>query len=539
MAAADGVSPTKGIDEEPLHAPEEPGDKEWTEDEFARLVGFEEGDDNLSPPTETGSAAIRDGEDVDGNVISDEELFGWTDEAVPQKRSLSSSPWAKLGLVGSGLFVVFLVAGLFLNQIWEAGSKIGKNEPATLPKSNPKPTVVGEEGENIEGKLKTELALSQQADELKQVDEARQKNPEDEGEERWRETEPSKHSPQRAAASEGETPVAVRSRPSIQSYRTAPPSRNRSRAATVSALPRREPPRRISPQESENEERLDPTEQWQRLARLGNYGRASSSESGRDRGQIASAVSQTEPGSPSEREPSPERDAPSSALLERDESRILDGVPIGMVTVGTRAEAVLTTPAIWSGTGETNQQQHFVVTLSEPLWDGSGREVMPAGTRLIFAVSGVADSGLMAVLATSVVEGERDYPLPEGALTLRGKGGEPLLARGWFDRGGEIASMDISTAVLGALAKVGQTLNLPERETSQSISNGTSSSTVSSTRRNPNIFGAVLEGGATPLLEQIVERNQRAIQEMEGTDDLWYVPAGESVQVFVNQSFQF
>ncbi|MEO1561008.1 MAG: conjugal transfer protein TrbI, partial [Cyanobacteria bacterium J06632_19] len=62
----------------------------------------------------------------------------------------------------------------------------------------------------------------------------------------------------------------------------------------------------------------------------------------------------------------------------------------------------------------------------------------------------------------------------------------------------------------------------------------------SSVRRNrENIFGAVLEGGFEPLTQQILKRNQQALQELQKRGDVWYVKAGTEVQVFVNQSFQF
>jgi hypothetical protein len=154
-------------------------------------------------------------------------------------------------------------------------------------------------------------------------------------------------------------------------------------------------------------------------------------------------------------------------------------------------------------------------------------------------VVGVENNGLVQASTASVVEGGKEYSLPANALSIRGADGKPLLAKGWFDHGGEIASMDASTAFLGVIAKVGEVLNLPQQETSQSINNGTTSITTTSTTRKPNILGAVMEGGAKPLIDQIMQRNQRAIQQMEQVKNLWYMKAGESVQIFVNQSFKF
>jgi hypothetical protein len=52
-------------------------------------------------------------------------------------------------------------------------------------------------------------------------------------------------------------------------------------------------------------------------------------------------------------------------------------------------------------------------------------------------------------------------------------------------------------------------------------------------------LGAVLEGGFEPLTEQILERNKRALSEIQQREEVWYVRAATDVQVFVNQSFHF
>lgn len=67
---------------------------------------------------------------------------------------------------------------------------------------------------------------------------------------------------------------------------------------------------------------------------------------------------------------------------------------------------------------------------------------------------------------------------------------------------------------------------------------GFSSSTTSSSG-DRNILGAVLDGGFTPLTQQILKRNERGLEEMMSRPNVWYVRAGATVQVFVNQSFEF
>ncbi len=64
-------------------------------------------------------------------------------------------------------------------------------------------------------------------------------------------------------------------------------------------------------------------------------------------------------------------------------------------------------------------------------------------------------------------------------------------------------------------------------------------STSTTTRSSsPNLLGAVLEGGFSPLTKQILQRNDRDIEKMLQRQDVWYVRAGTNVQVFVNQSFE-
>ena len=90
------------------------------------------------------------------------------------------------------------------------------------------------------------------------------------------------------------------------------------------------------------------------------------------------------------------------------------------------------------------------------------------------------------------------------------------------------------------MAKVGKVLNQPKEEQISTNSGLGSINSFSLIRRSrSNILGAVLEGGFEPLTQQILQRNQQALQEIQQRQEVWYVKAGTNVQVFVNQSFQF
>jgi hypothetical protein len=282
-----------------------------------------------------------------------------------------------------------------------------------------------------------------------------------------------------------------------------------------------------------------PLQQWQTLAQLGSYGQvmaASADEPDTVRSELSRSQSRNSNTPEAQQNPPPTPTSSNDSALETEESRLLERKPYILAQVGDSTTGVLVSPIIWSGKGV--EDWRFVVALDKPLLSADGNQVFPAGTNLVFAVTDVADNGLVQAQVVSAILGETEYPLPEGSLTLMSQDGGPMLARGYFDNGGTIASMDISTALLGALGKVGEILNEPTSEVSSTVSNGTTSTSTSSTTRNPNLFGALLEGGAKPVLEQIMQRNQQAIQQMEKTDNVWYVEAGSKVQIFVNQSFQ-
>jgi hypothetical protein len=115
---------------------------------------------------------------------------------------------------------------------------------------------------------------------------------------------------------------------------------------------------------------------------------------------------------------------------------------------------------------------------------------------------------------------------------------KPLLARGLFDHGKEIAGMDMGIAALGAVSKVGEILNRPKQQSSSSSTGTETSTSTTSVSGSPNLLGALMEGGATPVLESIQKRNQTAIETLSKQKNAWFLPAGESVQIVVSQLFE-
>ena len=142
-------------------------EKEWNEDALAELVGWE----NQSRANNPESSQIYDSQ----NAINQADLFDAPPEEPndPHKntttRSLAKQPLPKLALVAAGLLVVFGIGGLVLSSMMAV--KVSSKAPK-VPASA-KTSIVDKKAEleSSEGELKTQLAISKQADELKAIDE--------------------------------------------------------------------------------------------------------------------------------------------------------------------------------------------------------------------------------------------------------------------------------------------------------------------------------------------------------------------------------
>ncbi|WP_239005511.1 TrbI/VirB10 family protein [Gloeothece citriformis] len=201
-----------------------------------------------------------------------------------------------------------------------------------------------------------------------------------------------------------------------------------------------------------------------------------------------------------------------------------------IIPVGTIAFAQIATSIIWAQGMESSDP--FVVTLSEPISDLNGIEVLPEGTEIIFLVDQIHDSGMVIGDAIAIRLDGQEMELPRGVFALRAPGGKPLIAVLRNDARGDIARRDAMGFVVGALGKVGEVVNRP---TSTSSSSGFGGFSQSSTYDSPNITGAVLEGGFEPLSEQMKRRNEREIDELQDRERLWYLKDGTKVQIQVNR----
>jgi hypothetical protein len=607
---------------------------EWNRSELAKLVGLNDDDegnssigsssDSLSYSESADSSTESPDIDPDltqGNVLGADELFDDPHLAATPK-TVAKSPFAKLGLVAGGLGVVFLLAGLVLNGVMGAKGDLTAKPAAPTPT----PTVDAQkQQENSEGQLKTELALSSQSDELKQLDEAKKNqkkqavSPTDPKRQKGADGKTPPGNQTTASASTSSTSAPARTPPParvsspppppparvssppvapapVAQARSSPPPPSFSQvaaAAPVAPLPSQRPvsasvsatssrsaqtasPTAVATPRSA--EGADPIAQWQTLASLGSYS-ASPSVSLEDQAgdqvsqlPVASQQPAATPVYSVQRSQQSQQQQPQQQQLSSPktqsvsysqplsqpssppqvssqvspEQRLLDGIPYRVAPAGAMTDALLVTPLVLPAAESKGQlsasadgPHRVLVSLVAPLTDLSGQTLLPAGTSLVFEVKAVDSNGVINAVAVSQLDSTgMERSLPPDSLVLTGAEGSPLIAKSYFDDGGTIASMDLSSAALGALGKVGEILNRPKEQSSSSISGGTSSQTTTSTTGEPNLLGAVLEGGATPVLQQIMKRNDRAIQDIQQRKNLWFLEPQTTAQIMVTRSFE-
>lgn len=150
----------------------------WNRDKLAQLVEFEADESSAkvksAVPMKSDSPNATTPSEPD-NIVSRDELFEEQDDPNLSKteRTFSNSPWTKGGLVGMGAMVVFVTAGLFLNNVFNRG-KVAKIPPSPTATSTPTPAPTPTENET--GKLKTEIALGTQAEQLAALNRAKSPN---------------------------------------------------------------------------------------------------------------------------------------------------------------------------------------------------------------------------------------------------------------------------------------------------------------------------------------------------------------------------
>jgi outer membrane murein-binding lipoprotein Lpp len=461
------------------------------------------------------------------------------------QQQLSSNPFAKAALVGTGTLIMVMFAGIFLTQIMSGGAKKPKVQTLTA-EVKPQPTVTPrvQKLETEVETLKTKLALAEQAKDVKAAQQQLR---------RLRSIPSSPNatqSPSTQAVASMKTPTPVKtvyrevervvrvpqSQPSNQFPPPQPPVLNNP-VPTVGITPA------IPPTPP------NPLDEWSRLAKIGSYGEVS----GKQQSSVSNVTSTPPPIRDMEfRKPSSKPQSDD----DEDEDRPISNVSQfsrrnnKSTVIGSSAKAVLAT-AIFGETSRTTSQSNrnretsvdnnvFVVRLTEPLKTQNNDIALPKNTELLVKVNSFSQEGLAQLEITKVLIQEnnqlRERSISANGLAIRGVNGKPLIASQYKNRGSSSVLQDTGLFVLGGLGKAAEIINRPESNVTTTANN----TTVVTSDRNRDVFAGVLEGGMRTVIPEVTRRNQRSMNDIRNKrTNVWFLPAGTKVEVFVNQIMQF
>jgi Bacterial conjugation TrbI-like protein len=505
---------------------------DW-ESRMARLVGFEE---------ESSVPNTQPSEDSEIPQPSFSEPQSQPRE-VQTKEPLSSNPFAKLALVGASTLAIVLVAGVFLSQLMNTSSQKPRTIVSPPAREQPTDESISQQLAGEVDTLKTKLALTEQAELVKA---AQQK------------LRMAKSTP--TVAVQPEPLVSSRGRPRV--IPTPPPAAYVPRTVTVERIvkvpvsqplpvaqlpvvkPDIQPVVNITPPSPPS-----PLEEWARLAKLGSYGQVNVTE--QPNNNVAAATYAPPKDTQVQQQPSlqPVTSAPAVSQVQEQGQK--------SVAVGTSAKAVLATAIFGETTrgknSETDEAKNvFVIRLKEPLKSVDGKIAVPANTEFLTEVRSLSEQGLLQMNVVKVISQNNgnltERSLPKNAIIIRGTQGKPLIANKYPNRSSSIASMDAGLFVLGGISKAAEIINRSDTElqpiTTQTTdqngnSNGTTTTLTTVTKNRRNLAAGVVEGGLNSVVPQISQRNQQAVAQMSQPTNVWFLPAGTNLEIYVNQLMQF
>ncbi|WP_017655985.1 TrbI/VirB10 family protein [Fortiea contorta] len=491
---------------------------DW-EARMAKLVGFVEESSSINDKVAEDSAISQPGVSPSPEVRTEQPF--------------ASNPFAKLGFVGIGTLAVVMFAGGFLTQLMSSSNqKPSKNniispEVRSPAQEEPQPQALEAEIET----LKTKLALTEQAEDVK----AAQRT--------LRTTKITAPTPN-VAVRDTKIPTPVKT---VYVPQIARVERVVKVPPTLPILPPQPPVVKPAPPvvNFTPPSPPNPFDEWSRLAKIGSYGQINIA----DKANTNSASyqpprnSEVQPAATNPRNnqiTTPQRAAVVNPVQQRSPKSVV---------VGSSTRAVLATAIFGETTrsknsdrneneGESNNNNNvFVVRLQEPLKAADGTIAIPAKTELLTEIESISEQGLMQLKVVKMMQqingSLSEQSLPQSALMLRAPQGKPLLAQQFPNRSSSIASMDLGLFVLGGLGKAAELINRTE---SQVITTTTAGTIINNSNPRNDISAGILEGGIKTIVPQIAQRNQQAISQMTQRSNIWFLPAGTTVELYVNQN---
>jgi hypothetical protein len=200
------------------------------------------------------------------------------------------------------------------------------------------------------------------------------------------------------------------------------------------------------------------------------------------------------------------------------------------VTAGTQVAGRVKSPIVFISGDEKAGGRNFAIELQEPIPAGAG--TIPSKTLLLGRVETVAANGVMLLEGTLLVLPDgSEYELPEGAVEVRGSGGNPLIASRVAPERAANLLKTAGAMIAGAAQEAARLSNQPRR---QETIIGDRQTIVSSSQPRPDYSAAALTGAMNALSPRL----QQALQPTSPQFDslVWLVGAGRSVAVFFNRT---
>ncbi len=497
----------------------------WNQEQLTELLGYSQQEktqnlDGIHSQSETNTQSEKQ------NIIAQSELFDDDPRKQKTKHRFSNNPFSKVSTVALAMFVLCAFIGILMNTMTSGGPS---RAPSIHTKTTPPPkaeisdTTTPEKLEN--GKLKASLALNDQVRAVKAVEDSKKNQVKI----KFNNKRPSQPHTQKVAKI---------------SQTTRKPS-----SKIVYRSPRRIPPPPKQIPQNNIVRQIDPIAQLQAINRLGSYGseaipQTSEKQLNNQNFNTIPQVNQLTLQNPQILEINKPSQQVDSSLQQTqflpEEEKIINGNNNhNNIRVGSIIPGKLVSPLVWvenNAKQNNSELQKVVLATTEPIIKND-RIILPENTEIIATIANV-QSGFVQLQATQLVVNDQEYSLPSGAITINGHKGNPLIASKWNNKHRQTAR-DAEIFLLGSLAQVGNVLNQPRSQQFSTNSGFGGNTTFSSTQRGrSNMLGAVLSGGFSPLTQQILQRNQKSLQQKINSESkVWFLKADTEIEIFVNQSF--
>jgi hypothetical protein len=506
---------------------------------------------------------------VDEIINLDDEKEDLDDKLPPidetqnlTEHNLITSPWSRIGIIGVPLGVGFLVFYFLFNNI--INSKPTANNPNQNEQKSTQPTA---QSNNSDGDVYAQLALAKQQEQLEKLNKNKEKTPALVQKSSTQELKPVAKQTQGVQVSSAPPPPRTYSSPSKtysppRSY--SPPSRTNSSSPRTYSVPQSNLVAASTPAP-------DPIAEIERLRSIGSFGQVVYGGNG-DNQRITTAnadidtqtnvntgqpLSQTDNELPLSTNEETVEDTGIEKIRPRwssvksntknylpEESQIIQGRKAQYLVVGQMASGVLVTPLIKeqsdrnpNGNATPDDGKRYVAKLTGELKDNHGQIAIPYGSLLAIELVSVDGANHAIAQVRSIILNNTEYQIKPGAITVLGNNSQPLIARKFHDRGGDIARGDLTVGVVSALSKVGEMINQPDSEEEiEDEFTGRIRRRSSGNRRN--LTGALLEGAFGSMSSILGERARSATEEIQSRPNIWYIPKDTRVTFLVNRTLE-